>query len=104
MTTKSKIKSAFSKLRREGWFCRMNFWCCQSCGWAAVPKGKENVLFYHAQDAEAFGDRWDKEVLTKDLYIAHSGNTARAVEVLRENGLTVEWGGTENTRIVVKKD
>ena len=38
MNDRKRISLAFKELRKRGWFARMNFWCCQTCGCSAVPK------------------------------------------------------------------
>ncbi len=48
---KSKLTNAFKELRKEGYFAKQNFLCCQSCGWAAMSdKESEKAVFYHQQD------------------------------------------------------
>lgn len=37
MNKKANLNQAFKELRKLGYFARQNFWCCQSCAWAAVP-------------------------------------------------------------------
>jgi len=55
MTTKEKITKAFKEIRKNGYFARQNFLCCQSCGWASIPEQKvEKAVFYHRQDNESF--------------------------------------------------
>lgn len=99
MSDKSKIKASFAKLRKEGFFARMNFLCCQSCAWAATPD-VANVVFYHQQDADSFNSYGNVKPNDR-LYLAHQGNSKRIVEVLTENGLRVEWNGKETTRIAI---
>jgi hypothetical protein len=72
---RDKVRKAFVALRKRGFFARMNFWCCQTCGWAAVPEGRDNVVFYHAQD---------KETMNKHgvLWLAWSGDGAAIVQEL----------------------
>lgn len=103
LTDHDRIKAAFAALRKQGFFARMNFWCCQSCAWADVPEGKPNVAFYHKQDAEAF-DRWGNISPKRGgvLHIAHAGNSQIIVDALRATGLAVTWDGTDATRIEVR--
>ena len=49
---KAKLTVAFRALRRAGYFARQRWQCCMSCGFAAVPEGKDKVVFYHAQDSQ----------------------------------------------------
>lgn len=91
----SKLSKAFKQLRKLGYFARQNFWCCQSCGWAAIPDGEcEKVVFYHSQDNE------DKKE-GKPFYLAWCGDGNEIVSVLQQNGIVVDWNGSENSRIRV---
>lgn len=113
-TDKEKIRNAFKDLRKQGYFARMNFWCCQSCGCAAVPeKYKDKFVFYHNQDAEALGydgniggknrrfRRFDSKAV---LYLTHGegGDGREICETLKNQGLDVEWDGDMGKRIMVK--
>jgi len=95
MTTKQKITKAFRDLRKEGYFARQNFWCCQSCGWAAIPEEKsEKAVFYHRQDNEGF-------IKGDDLNLAWCGDGNLIKSILEKNELEVEWDGTNEKRIIV---
>jgi len=95
METKRKVTEAFKALRKEGYFARQNFQCCQSCGWYAIPEGREEkAVFYHKQDAERFRE-------TGECAIAWSGDGARICEVFRSHGLKVEWDGSASRRIFI---
>ena len=91
---KGKIGNAFRELRKRGYFARKNFWCCQSCAWAAVPEGAEKVVFYHGQDND--------DIPSGKIHLAWDGSGAEIKMVLENAGLYVEWNGKEDTRIVVK--
>ncbi len=92
----TNLTLAFKSLRKGGYFARQNFMCCQSCGWASVPEGKEaKVVFYHRQDAECLK-------AGRPLYLAWSGDGNQICTTLREHGMEVEWDGTSGTRICVK--
>ena len=98
---KTVLKNTFRQLRKEGWFARMNFKCCQSCGWSEVPDDKENVVFYHNQDNDDLNRRGE-------VYLAHSGKTERLVDLLKENsigtGLVVDWNGSDSSRVRFGKE
>lgn len=55
-TTVSKnhpVGQMIEKLEAEGWFVKYNYWCCQSCGFAAASSDAPNqdkILFCHEQD------------------------------------------------------
>ena len=91
----TNLTLAFKDLRRKGYFARMNFLCCQSCGWAAVPNDNANAVFYHAQDHESFKEG-------EDLNLAWSGNAYEIIGILHRRGLICEWDGTAEKRILVK--
>lgn len=98
MGTRERIKIAFAALRREGYFARMNFMCCQTCGWAAVPKGRaDKVVFYHAQDAEDLA-------AGRPMMMAWAGDSAVIVRAFRDAGLKVIWDGDDAKRIAVTED
>lgn len=88
-----KINVAFRTLRKRGYFARQNFWCCQTCGCAAVPEDHaKSYVFYHNQDAET---------LKKDggTFLAWDGDGDEIVKCCLEAGLIVKWDGNKNTRI-----
>lgn len=91
------LTNAFRALRKAGYFARQNFWCCQTCGWGAVPEGKtEKVVFYHNQDAE-------RKREGKPFHLAWAGDGAEICRILSEHGVTTEWNGSTDTRILVSK-
>lgn len=101
MSDKDKIAASFKQLRKEGFFARMNFLCCQSCAWAGIPEGQStNVVFYHKQSARAL-DKYGR-LDQHGMHLYHGGNSARIYEVLRENGLNVEWNGKPDAAILVR--
>jgi hypothetical protein len=92
----NRLTKAFSILRKKGWFAKQNFWCCQSCGFAAIPEGTTNCVFYHNQDKTRLNEN-------NSTYLSYDGNTTELVEVLKNVGLEVEWDGNTNKRILVKE-
>lgn len=97
-----KLTAAFRELRKRGFFARRNFWCCQSCGWSAVPATNRlghpfaGVVFYHAQDAEQLEK-------SGECYLAWSGDGHQIVRILNQFGINTEWDGEKATRILVKE-
>ncbi len=91
----SNLTKAFAALRKAGYFARQNFWCCQSCAWAAMTdeQGKKAV-FYHAQDNA------DK-VKGKPFYLGWSGDGKEICDILNKNGVRTDWEGENNKRIQV---
>lgn len=95
-TIRAMIKVAFAALRFDGYFARMNWQCCQSCGWAAVPTGKaDKAVFLHRQDS----DNIDED---GSCHLAWSGDPDLIVRRLGEAGLEVEWDGSRHTRPEVR--
>lgn len=91
----NNLTIGFRNLRKNGYFSRQNFWCCQTCGWADVPDGRENkVVFYHNQDNQ---DR----VNGNPFYLSWSGDGHEIQRILKESGVETEWDGDDNTRIKV---
>jgi len=97
MTTKDQVNKAFALLRKAGYIAKQNFWCCQSCAWAALSDDVTKVVFYHRQD----NDAWKGKELKDNLYLAWMGDGNEIVGIIQSVGLQVEWGGTEGTRIKI---
>ena len=92
----TNLSKAFAELRKNGYFAKQNYFCCQSCGWASMSeKESENAVFYHNQDYQSFKKG-------EDLYLAWSGDGNFITKTLTKFGMIVEWDGTPNTRIVVR--
>lgn len=90
-----RIDDAFAALREMGFFAKANHTCCQSCGTAEIPEDKKNAyVFYHMQDTD---------YLKEDgiCYLAWGGCGQTICSALREEGLEVDWDGSEHTRIKV---
>jgi hypothetical protein len=91
----SNLTKAFKALRKKGYFARQNFWCCQSCAWSAMTDEQaKKTVFYHRQDANDLRDN-------DFCYLAWSGNGQEIVEVLKENGVQVEWDGSNVKRMLI---
>lgn len=108
MTDREKITKAFKELRKKGWFARKNFWCCQSCGCAAIPtEYKDKFVFYHNQDNAAMKGRRSARVgniCEGGMYMTHGqgGEGKEVCDALIAAGLNVKWDETNNTRILVE--
>lgn len=89
----NQINKAFRELRKRGYFARRHWQCCQSCGWAAIPEDKEDkAVFLHRQDEDCLKD-------VGVAYFAWAGDGQEICDVLMSNGLTVQWDGSDSTRI-----
>lgn len=92
----TNLSKSFRELRKNGYFAKQDFMCCQSCGWAAIPDEQtKKAIFYHAQDKADIKEK-------NEVYLAWRGNGKEIVEIFERNGLIVDWNGSENTRIRVK--
>ena len=98
-TDRDRVRFAFAALRRQGCFARMDFWCCSSCAWAAVPDGEDWVVLYHKQDAEAFDE--DGNLTGRSLYLRYRGDARPVLSALLATGLRYEWSGDEYVGIEV---
>jgi len=97
-TDKILLNQAFRILRKQGFFAQQAFWCCQTCGWSAVPEGVKDVAFYHKQDAASI----KHGMIDKGgVYIAWQGSAQKIVDAMQNVGLKVAWSGSEDKRIRV---
>lgn len=92
---RAQVRRAFGELARLGYFTRMNFWCCQSCAWAAIPPENKKVVFFHRQDAAQLRK-------TGTVYLAWCGNAFEIIQILRHHNLKVAWNGQEGSRLLVE--
>jgi hypothetical protein len=98
MSVSDKLTEAFKALRKQGYFARKNFWCCQSCAWSAMTEEQAvKAVFYHQQDARNLRDE-------NGCYLAWSGDANEIVKTLQQHGLNVEWSGDAQARIWVENN
>lgn len=98
---RSRISKSFRELRKLGWFARQSFWCCQTCGCAAVPKEyKDKFVFYHKQDAESI----KSGNIEGEMYLTHGegGDGHEVVTILKKHGIKAKWDGDNDKRIELK--
>lgn len=92
----SNLTKAFKELRKEGYFARQNWKCCQTCGWAAISDEQaKHAVFYHAQDARDLREK-------NYCHLAWEGDGKKIVKILKSNGLNVKWSGNKEQRIRVE--
>ena len=93
------ISRGFAQLRKDGYFARQNFWCCNSCAWAAMTEEQgQKAVFYHMQEARSFKE-------TGNVYLAWSGDGEHIVNTFLKIGMNrrdIEWDGTPNRKILLK--
>ena len=117
--TLQKVSVSFKQLRKSGIYTRMNFWDCQSCGYAAMDgelkkeaeKGRKytGCAFYHNQDNDMFKETGELMIAFSDVdenFDSTGEEKQRAVgekisDILRQNGLKAEWDGETSHRIKV---
>ena len=94
-TDRARVRDLFAALRREGYFARMNFECCQSCAWAeaahkleaVAERGEDKgIVFFDRQDAADAFSPYDN--LHQPLYLAY-GSLQDSEELAREVAETV---------------
>lgn len=116
VTDTDRMTMAFAVLETDGIVARMNFTCCQTCGFAEIGQeaasdtAARGFVFFHAQDAErlaaepatlllsygAFGASNQAAYETAVLEIGH-----RVVAAIETAGLTPRWNGSLSDRIGV---
>ena len=107
MTTREKVRKAFRKLRKEGFFARMSYLCCSSCATAEMGifhglTPESNFAYFHKQDAEAFNK---DGMLESNLMVRHGGSRSNEiVEILKECCLEVSWNNDMGYCIEIKHD
>lgn len=92
MVNKQNLKNFFRDLRKEGFFARMNFMCCNTCAWAEVPEDKENVVFYHNQENPE--DEY--------LYLCWSGDARIIFDIAENNNFDMIWNGNQDVKIKLR--
>ena len=116
VTDCDRLDAAFAALESRGIVARQNFTCCQSCGHGEIYDEVEGArgagravrgyAFYHQQDTES-------AIHYGELYLAYGStdeslSTAdvgeRVADALREQGLSVDWDGSDRSRIRVSLD
>lgn len=114
VTDCDRLDAAFDELDERGVLARHHWWCCQTCGHAAMPEEYERVVgkgrpargyvFYHVQDTES-------AVSGHGMYLAYGAfsrdDGAEAavgrdiVDALRRHGLDPSWDGCVTSRILL---
>ena len=86
-----------------------NFWCCQTCGRAALEEAKdsfENLVgfcFYHQQNSETLMETGETYLYHGAYDDSRGGEVARTIcDVLEEWSFDVSWNGDPETAIKVK--
>ncbi len=119
---RNKVLKAFAQLRKEGYLAKANYLRCQACaGYELTEKavrlkkaGKEvkGCVFWHGQDEKDFWNYGSLDIVYGQLDSKQHGKIGlptikvgkHVVAVLKQHGLTVEWGGKITQRIKVLCD
>jgi len=89
------VNKGFRNLRKLGYVAHQDFWCCSTCGWAALTDEEANkAVFYHHQDKQSM-------IETGKLYLAWSGDGNEIVKLFTDLGLKVVWDGSKKKRILI---
>jgi hypothetical protein len=116
VTDCDRLDAAFDALNARGIVARHDWWCCQTCGHAAMPDACDNAAtanpavavrgyaFYHNQDTESAAEGHGLMLAfgTHRAEDAPEEVARTVVATLREHGLEVEWNGRVETRIAVR--
>lgn len=110
-----RLDAAFADLERRGILARQNYWCCGTCGCAAIDdemrkmlrRGKRvrGYVFFHEQDTECAvgGNRMYLNYGSTDGDDETGVAIGREiVKVLRSHRLRVVWNGSIERRIEVR--
>lgn len=90
------IESAFRELTKKGYTTVRGLADCRTCGWAELGEQEAEKAVFTTDQSE---DDYKK---TGELYLDWSGSGAVIVKALKKHGLTVEWEGTRDRRIIIK--
>lgn len=103
MTDRERVRAALAELGERGYETHEDFWCCQTCGLAALKPETTHYAFYHQQDTEAaWPEENEQDDISEDgLALCWGGDGDVIAEVLRDHGLRVEWDGSKGQRITV---
>lgn len=91
----NRLNKSFRDLRKQGYFAKQNFWCCNSCGWGAMTQEEsKKAVFYHEQEAS--------NKSADVLYLSWSGDANEIMRVFNLNNIFTSWNGDSDTKIIIK--
>ena len=92
---RKKLTIAFKKLRKLGYFAKQRHTCCNTCGWAEIPDGRDDkAVFYHLQDNDSLLSNDSK------LNLSWSGNHEEIIGVLKSVGIEASCENPPYKKIV----
>ena len=117
---RERVKDAFVTLRRQGYLCRANFLCCQTCGGYSLaervdkmPPEKarkvKGVIYWHNQDEQRFKEDGTLTIAYGSVSTKKYGEIGlptnevgeALVEQLQKRDLIVDWDGNPSKRITI---
>jgi hypothetical protein len=119
---RERLLLAFYRLSQQGYETHARFWCCMTCGLAALKEETTHYVFWHAQDdASAFGEAGDSfqytevpegleeregiwkhfNTLLHPLHLRWGGNADTIRAAFHEQGFATQWEGTDSKAIIV---
>lgn len=114
VTDCDRLDKAFAELERSGILTRQDYWCCGTCGCAAIydemqelvrkKKRARGYTFFHAQDTQAVVEGESLFLNYGAVDCTAAGGVAigkEVVRVLRKHGLKPKWSGKIEQRIRV---
>ncbi len=109
-----RLDRAFAELERRAILARQNYWCCGTCGAAAINdemrkrrragKPVRGYTFFDEQDTDAAADgeglclSYGSDPWNNDAAVAIAKEVRK---VLRSHGLRVQWNGSIDQRLIV---
>lgn len=128
MNDRQRLQKALDALQTQGYETHARFWCCMSCGLAALKEETTDYVFWHEQDdAFAFGEandnfryrrpyrfiqiegedeetenEWKRHTtLLHPLHLRWGGDTDLIQQAFQAQGFTTHWDGDPGKTIEV---
>lgn len=119
----TRLEEAFEDLREQGFLAERNFMCCWNCAGCELANratelrdaGKPDVkgcVFYHEHDNEKYEEGRDFYISYGIIGTVKHGDIGLptvevgklVVETFSRHGITTDWDGDGDARILVKAD
>jgi hypothetical protein len=68
---KRSLNAGFAELRKRGYFAKQKWYCCGTCGVAAIPDDVTDYVFYTLQAAERMAEK-------DSVYLSWNGDGMRS--------------------------
>jgi hypothetical protein len=91
----TNLNKAFRQLRKNGYFARQNFLCCDSCAWSSMTtEESQKAVFYHSQGAADLRK-------TGKVYLSWSGDAVEIINTFERYGIETQWDGIQEKKIQI---